>query len=415
MKLRALAAVGCSAAALFGAVEARCDDGPLVVTRERAIALGAERAPLVREAVAPLRATVALRDASSAPLAYAPRLTASAGRRTGAFGSGLEIGGGVVQDLSLRGLGARRGDVAAAAAHAARSEVERARLEGAALAALAWVDLLEADDLARVRASAKQDAEEIARVARARTDRGVAPPSEAALGAAEVGQAELGERDAEGRLFEARAALQYAIGASPATEVVASGDVRAIDGVSPAPPPGTEHPAEAAARNRVALARADAKLARAQASPPLGVGVTYTREGQGEQVALGTVSLPLPFIDPTRFDAARHETAVASAEGQAERVRAELARDAAMAAHERLHTREVHDTLAAKVLVPLRETVRLARAAYQTGTQDVTALLIVRQRLVAAEEQLGRASADVQRADLRYALTSGTLLAGSKR
>jgi cobalt-zinc-cadmium efflux system outer membrane protein len=414
MKLHALAALACSAAMTLVAYDARCGDGPLVVTRERAIALGAERAPGVREAAAPLRATAALREVSNA-LPYVPRLTASAGRRTGAFGSGVEVGGGVTQDLSPRGLGARRGDVAAAAEHAARSEFERARLEGAALAVLAWVDVLEAEDLARVRAAARQDAEEIARVARARTERGVAPPAEAALGAVEIGAAELGERDAEGRLFEARAELQFAIGAPPTTEVVAAGDVRAIEPGSPALPPGREHPAEAAARDRIALARADAKLARAQATPAIGLGANYTREGTGEQLVLGTVTLPLPFLDPSRFDAARHETNVASAEGQAERIRAELARDAAVAAHERSHTREVHETLATKVLVPLRETVRLARAGYQAGTQDVTAFLVVRQRLVAAEEQLGRASADVQRADLRYALASGTLLPGGKR
>ncbi|MDB5212218.1 MAG: Heavy metal efflux outer membrane protein CzcC family [Myxococcaceae bacterium] len=415
MPLLRTLAIACSATAVLVSADARCDDAPLVLGREQALALGAERGPGVREARAPLRAASELGDSTRAALAYAPRITAFAGPRTGNFGTGLDIGAGVTQELSLRGLGSRRADLAAAVAHAARSEVERARLEGAALAALAWVDLLEAQQLVLVRAAARVDAEEIARVARARTDRGVAPPAEAALATAEVGTAEVSERDAEGRLFEARAALQFAAGFPPSTVLAAAGDLTSGHEPPPLRHAGGEHPAETAARSRTDLARADQKLARAQATPTLGIGANYTREGTGEQVVTGTISVPLPFLDPSRFDGARHETSVAAAGGQAERIHAELVRDAAITEHERAHTREVRETLATRVVIPLRESERLARAAYQGGTQDVTAFLLVRQRRISAEEQLGRAAADVQRADLRYELAHGTLLAQVKR
>jgi outer membrane protein TolC len=159
------------------------------------------------------------------------------------------------------------------------------------------------------------------------------------------------------------------------------------------------------------LVQADARLARAQVTPPLGVGVTFAREGTGEQLFVGVLSFPVPILDPSRFDAARHDASIAAAKANAERIDLELARDVALALHEREHTREVRTTLSTKVLASLRESVRLAGAGYQAGTQDATGFLLVRQRLVAAEEQLVRASADVQRADLHYALASGTLLA----
>jgi multidrug resistance efflux pump len=127
------------------------------------------------------------------------------------------------------------------------------------------------------------------------------------------------------------------------------------------------------------------------------------------------ISLPLPILDPSRFDAARQHANVLNAEAHAVRVRDELARDNALTTHERIHTREVRDTLRTRVLVPLRETVRLARASYQAGTQDATGLLLLRQRLVSAEEQLGHAAAEVKRADVRHALARGTLLEEGSR
>lgn len=415
MFARVLASVCLAVLGVVGAGvrPARADEA-IVLSRREAAALGAERGPVAREAAAPLEAANAMREEGHTFLPYSPRLAAFAGGRRGGFGQGFEVGGSLTQDLSLHGLATRRDEVASLVGRATRDEVARARLEGAALAALAWVDLLEAQDLMRLRDLARHDAEEIARVAGSRTSRGVALPVESALASAEVGSAQLGERDAEGRLFEARTALSFAVGLPPASAVATTGEL------GPVPPPAEtgpprEHPAVTAAQSQLALARADAKLARAQSSPTFGIGVNAAREGTGEQYLTGSISVPLPIFDPARHETARQRTLVAAAEGQASRVRAEVQRDAAIAAHERLHTREVHDTLAEKVLVPLRESVRLARAAYQAGTEDVTSLLLLRQRLIAAEEQLGHAAADVQRADVRFELVQGTLLGGARR
>ncbi|AKU94019.1 Heavy metal RND efflux outer membrane protein, CzcC family [Labilithrix luteola] len=383
----------------------------LEVRRADALRLGAERNPFVAEARRPLPAVSALGSASKTPLSYAPRAQVSAGRREGAFGSGLEISGSVFQDLSIHGLGSARTAVSSSMGRATRSELERVRLDGASAAAIAWVDLLEAQELVRLRALAYADAQDIARVAKARVGRGVSLPVEGAVADSEVGTAEIANRDAEGMTFEASARLNFALGEVPNVPVVARGDLYAIAEVPARErPPTREHPATMAAHSRVDLAAADVKLARAYGSPPLGVGVTFAREGQGEQVFLGTLSVPLPVLDPSRFETSRQKVYLSAAEATETRVRAQVAHDLALAEHERLHTREVQAALRTRVVDSLREAVRLARSSYDAGTADMTSLLIVRQRLVAAEEQLARASAEVQRADIRYGTATGTLL-----
>jgi cobalt-zinc-cadmium efflux system outer membrane protein len=235
-------------------------------------------------------------------------------------------------------------------------------------------------------------------------------PAEASLAAAEVGAAVLGERDAEGLLVTARATLKLAIGIPQTTAVVAAGDLPTNDDLVAPPPARHEHPTIAAARAETELARADAKLTGAHMAPPVAVGVMYTREGTGEQLLAGTFTVPLPFLDASGFDGARQRASVLSAEARVMRRQDELAHDMALATHEREHTREVRDTLRTRVLVPLREAVRLARAGYQAGTQDATGLLLLRQRLVTAEERLASAAADVKRADVRDAVARGALL-----
>jgi outer membrane protein TolC len=60
----------------------------------------------------------------------------------------------------------------------------------------------------------------------------------------------------------------------------------------------------------------------------------------------------------------------------------------------------------------MQESLRLAQVNYAVGTQDITNVLLARQRLGLAQEQLARAAAGVQRADIKLARATGTLLKG---
>jgi len=78
------------------------------------------------------------------------------------------------------------------------------------------------------------------------------------------------------------------------------------------------------------------------------------------------------------------------------------------ALHEHEHTREEREAVM-KALPLLREATRIVRAQYDTGTAEIGSLVVVRRRLLDAEERYVHATADVRRADIKLAHASGTL------
>jgi outer membrane protein TolC len=117
-------------------------------------------------------------------------------------------------------------------------------------------------------------------------------------------------------------------------------------------------------------------------------------------------------VNPARYEAARQRAAADTSDAQAARIRAEVAHDARLALHDREHWREVRDELGRSALAPTAEALRLARVAYEAGTQDLTPVLLARQRLEAVEEQLAHVAGEVQRADIRLAGVTGDLTTG---
>jgi outer membrane protein TolC len=421
VKLRSLL----EACVLIGAVSAiapctaHAEEGPsLVVGRIEATRLGALHGPGVLLAEAPRDAIIEARSAATG-LPRPPALTLSAGYRAGVITPGPEVAVTIIQDVALRPLGDARVRSADAMHTAWEADVARARLEAATRAGLAWVGASEAHELVRLRQAALDQAQALASVVHARVDAGVALPHERALADADVGAAKAGVLDAEGMQVEALSELRFALGTEPAAPIEAGGDLYAtddtpIDEAAAIRNAQARHPALLAAGGRARVSAAEVDVASATLGPALGFGASYVREGTGDQVAMGIVSLPIPFIDSARFEAARQKTNARVAQAQVERVRAELARDVRLAIHDREHWRQVRDALRGGALAPTTEAVRLARAQYEAGTHDVTAVLIARQKLVSTQEWLAHAAAEVQRADIRFASASGTLSFASR-
>ncbi len=332
---------------------------------------------------------------------------------------GPEVSVTVEQEIAMRGLGSARRRAAEWAARATESDVERARIEGGATAALAWIDLLEAQALLGLRTSAADDAARLARIAEVRVTSGVATAVERSLAKAEVGSAKLAILDAEGRATEARLALAHAMGGSMDVSLAADGrlentdelpvDARnVVDKVA-------RHPAVRAAEARASQASAEGAVARATAGPMLSVGATAWREGSGDHAAAAIVSVPLPFFDAARYDVGRQSTIAAAATGHAERLRAELERETRLALHEKEHAREVRTQLRDGVVSPTKSALDTAMTAYSAGTNDLGVVLLARRSALAAEERLVMAMADVWRADIRLSALAGTLVRGGAR
>ncbi len=386
----------------------------LVFDLDHAVAAGAERGPAVKVARAP-RAGALDAEAHASSLPRAPVLTVAAGYRSASPTSGPELSASLLQDVSLRGLGSAREDTARALVHAVDADTERARLEGAARGGLAWVDVLEAKELLRLRREAHAQALAVLKTTEARVRSGVAQPVELALAKADAGAAVAAILDAEGAFTEARAEMRFALGLDAGADVDVQGDLYGtrediVDEAAAIRAAEGRHPSLALARARSALAHEEVRLTHATLGPSLTLGAAYLREGTGNQIWTGIVGVPLPLVDPARYETARGQAQEDLANAQVEHTRAELARDIRKALHERAHWREVRDALSREALLPTREALRLAQVSYEVGTEGVATVLLARQRLVNVEEQLARVAAQVQRADLGFGLAAGTLL-----
>ena len=389
----------------------------VVGSRDDAARRGALHGPGVAVAQAPRGSLAEVRQSAYA-FPKPPTATVSAGYRGGSLTPGAELVVTLLQEVPLRSLGRERSAVGDAIRDVVESDVARARLDSAARGALAWVGACEAREIAHLRREALDQAEALAEMTRKRFDAGAAQPYERALAEAELGAARASMLDAEGLEVEALAELRFALGLPPDRALDVRGDLYASDD-APGHGPGARngdapHPAVGLASARARAAAAETLLTSATLGPSVGVGASYVREGTGDQVALGVVSLPIPLFDPARFEASRQRAVATVAAAQVDLVRAELARDRALASHEQQHWREVRDALKTGTLAATEEALRLARAQYEAGSHDVTVVLIARQRLAEAREWLAHAAAEVQRADLRFARAVGTLAHGGR-
>jgi len=387
------------------------------MTLDQAIAAGAWQGPAAIESSKNRAAAAAFARDPGSSLPSVPQATVLAGARNPYnLPVGPEVVLSVQQEISLRRLGTARRRAADWAAHAASSELERARLEGAATAALAWVDLLEAQGLVRLRTTAAEDAARLARIAEVRVTAGVATAVERSLARAEQGSAQLAILEAEGRATEARLVLAHATGTAMAAPLVAEGrldsgtepgvDERAaLEGVA-------KSPAVRAAEARATHAVAEGSVVHATQGPTFALGASAWREGSGDHAAALVLTVPLPFFDPARYDVGRQSLITAAAQSHAARLRTELERETLLALHDREHTREVEAALRERVLVPVRGALDTAMTTYSAGTNDLGVVLLARRAALTAEERLVAAMADVRRADIRLAAVAGTLLQG---
>lgn len=389
---------------------------PLRVSLRDALRRGAAEGPGVAPARAPLPAT---REAAGTAgrLLRAPQLTLTGGYRGGSGVGGPELGVGVAQDVPLANVGARRSEVARAWGEQTRQELREASLSAATRAGLAWSYCVEADGLYALRREALRQAESVLHVSRARVSAGTSLPSDEALARSDVAAAAAAALAAEGQVIEAYAELRHAIGQPPSARVVAVGSLepqrRAQDLETSVPSRAVEsNPSLASALARAKLAQSQTELVAAVQGPGLVLGGQYLREGTGTQVVTGFVGLPLPFTNPARFDRAREHGLAERARAEVTDVRRELQKALRLAAHDRVHWREAAAALDAGAAAA-GEALRITLASFEAGTQDISPVLVARQRWLSAREQAVHAKAEVARADVRFDALTGHLREGS--
>lgn len=375
--------------------------------RDEAVRLGATAGPGVAVAAAPAAGIADAGAGARALLPTPPHVTISAGARGGATASGLEVSATAIVDIPLRGIGGAREATARSLDGARSADLRRARLDAGTRGGVAWTRAREAKRLLELRGESVTHAEALADFTRRRAGSGTTQPIELALVEGDVGSARSSRLEAEGAVVDALAELRLATAIEPGTPLDPEGDLCVTDDVlmdeaAALSAAERDSPDLLLAAANVRLAASEVRLVGASMGPFLGVGATFTRDGFGDRVVSGVLVLPLPFVDPARFDAGRARIAADVATAQVQRTRDELKAAIHVAIHDREHTRELRATLASAALPPLREALRIAKAQLAAGTQDVALALLVRQRVLVAEEQYVRACGEVQRADLRF-------------
>lgn len=391
------------------------------LTLREAARLGFERGPDVGLAEAPRDAVMEAKRVANPLVLVPPEVTMQLGaRRYGAGATGFELGVSAVQRFSTGALGSKRARTAELAQKLTESELAQARLDDAERAALAWIDTAYAKELRRLRQASLGEAGRLALIADQRVKSGVGQPLEVAVALGEKGTAVALELDAEGRLVEARAALRFATGLAASSDVDTRGELvasRRVPGNEAAMVRAAEerHPALLAARARAELAMQETALTSSTHAPWFGVGASYTREGTGDQIFLGVVEVPLPVVSAGAFDRARQRAVADTKAAEAALARRRIALDIRLALHELEHSQEVLDAMLSGAQKPLQEALRLAMVGYEVGTLDISAVLSARQRLLVAEEQVLRSTADLERAQVRLQRAAGTLIEGNGR
>jgi outer membrane protein TolC len=358
------------------------------VTFHRALQQAAWHAPTLAPARASRAAAVELERHARALFVRPPELTVTAGPRFGAE-TGLDASATLLQPIALGAVGNARSRVAAARRDAARAEFDEARARSVLAAGTAWIEARVAAELVRVRNDGLREAEALDGLAESKLVSGVATAGERALARSLLGSARAALLDAEGRRFVAGAELAFHLG-NPEATVEPSGpleddgpDVSEADALAKA----ARHPR---LRRLDAEARAFAELSaqsRAEGGPVLSVGPSVTREGNGDVIVLGHVSVPLPFVNPNEFEAAERGRHTLLVRAELTRERQRLRSEVLIALHERLHARRVRDALTRDGMRPARVALDEATRRYDEGKAPLGEVLAARRALTEVEER----------------------------
>jgi cobalt-zinc-cadmium efflux system outer membrane protein len=269
--------------------------------------------------------------------------------------------------------GKRAARIAAASAGRALAgwDYEARRLDVFSDTALAFVDVLVAQERLALAEDRIGLAAKSVGAARARLDAGLAPEVEVTRGELERTRADVGRAQAQGALDTARQRLAAHWGGRQARFERATGELEALS-----PPPSleslwvraAENPDLARFESEAAEREAALRLARAQALPDLRIGPGVRRlEGPDETVLVVGASIPLPIFD--RNQGAVAEAAVRRTKLAAERRGAEVRVAAELAAAQRALAAAytAAEALRSRALPTADDSLRAVRDGYERG------------------------------------------------
>ncbi len=372
-----------------------------------AMALAERNAPDLKEPIAERESVGAYVSAGSRLVHRPPRATLSVGPRRLAAGAqlGWDTTVGVFQELSLGGYGRNLAAYAQAVEQRAQSNLTAVQRNVRVRAGLFWVDARAAREILAIRKDALEGAEATLRVAEARAAVGKSSPAEASLARALLGSVDASVLSALGEITVADAQLRHVCGIPLHEPLQVQGSLqssgRPIDENLVRRRVLLEAPELLAHRAHVTLLERSVALGRAQSRPHIELGPTVTREGTGDWIVAGHLSLPLPGIDPYAADNAQRKLELNLARARSAVAEQLAIKEVEIALHEREHALALRDSLLKGTVEPSRAAVREYQLQYEFGRIDLTTLLAARRELLSARERWASAAAEVIRAEVK--------------
>ncbi len=382
------------------------------LTLEEALRRGAKAGPERAVSEAPLGALNDAVDEANPLLTQSPLLQAQVGPRLIGGRASTDVTVSLTQPMPLSPQGRLRLRLARAEQKAANQEVELSALDGAERAGQAWIDLVLSEHLLALRKDAEQRAQENLRILQVRANVGEIEPSVLAVAQGELASTRSSILEAEGQHYLAASDLTYFTGLSAdARAEVKTTQLGEPDahGAAARSEDMEAHPVVQSATARAQASKEAIAYAKSQQMPTFSLGVQYQREGTGDQIITGLLSVPLPFSKPWSFQEARTRAEYDQQAARAVLAKRELERLLKRARHERSHAYAQYALLKTELVPPKREAVRLARISFEAGEYDYLQVSLRERELLAAEERLAVAKAEVHRAELHLLRCTGQL------
>ena len=387
------------------AIPNRESAGPTFIDLRTAMALAEQRAPELLEPAAERKAVPAVRAAADRIVHRPPRAVMSVGPRrlSGGAQLGWDVTAGVYQEFSLGGYGRRLGSYASALEDRANANYASIQRDARVFAGLAWVDARVAREILAIRKEALTGTKETLRVAEARAQVGKSSPAEAALARALMGSVQASVLAALGDITVADAQLRYLCGIELHQPLELSGalntEAHVIDEDGIRQHVLIQAPELTRMRAAAKALEQAAELGKAAGRPHIELGPSVTREGTGDWIFLGNVSLPLPGVDPFAADNAHRRMEAEMARARVAVAEQSALREVEIALHEREHALNLRESLRVGTIEPSTQAVREFQLQYEVGRIDLTTLLAARRELLNAHERWALAAGDVRRAE----------------
>lgn len=385
MYMLKLLRVTAGAALTFAAMPASANP----ITLDQAFQRAAKR-PLVEMSGASTDAARYEKSGAKQPI-YNPELGIAVGPRLGGGETLFDFQATLSQTIELGGKRDARRDVAAARFDVANAELSIAGLDARIETWRAFQLALIERERVTVTTEAELLAVQIDEATRERQKQGFGTQLQANLTTAELGRARHDRIDAERRYEEAIAQLASSVGAGPRERIEPDGKLEL--------PPATSATVEAliaralkerpdlrASRSSIEATKAEIRLADAQATPDLTLGVSYAYEQDpalSTHAILGSASIALPIR--TRNEGAR---GAARARGRradidAARITTEIEREVRVAFISFERARAAVAGFDREVNERLHENLTLAGESFTSGKIDYFQFTVVRRELIA--------------------------------